>query len=93
MVTNSNRSRTNPLNMLSYDEIPYTQNIYQQTQPNTLATLAILRDHLPPAILHCRVLELGCAQGNNLIATAQTIPHGFFVGIDHSATQIAAGNA
>ena len=93
MVTNFNRSRTNPLNMLSYDEIPYTQNIYQQTQPNTLATLAILRDHLPPAISHCRVLELGCAQGNNLIAMAQTIPHGFFVGIDHSATQIAAGNA
>jgi len=79
--------------MLSYDEIPYTKNIYPQTQPNTLATLAILLDQSPPAVPSCRVLELGCAQGNNLIAMAQAIPHGFFVGVDHSATQIAVGNA
>jgi methyltransferase-like protein/2-polyprenyl-3-methyl-5-hydroxy-6-metoxy-1,4-benzoquinol methylase len=78
--------------MSSYDEIPYTQNIYPQTQPDTLATIAILRDHTPPAVAHCRVLELGCAQGDNLIAMAQALPQGFFVGIDSAATQIAAGN-
>lgn len=79
--------------MQSYNEIPYTKNIYPQTQPNTLATFALLLDHLPPAVSHCHVLELGCAQGFNLIAMAQAIPQGFFIGIDHSATQIALGQA
>lgn len=78
--------------MSSYDEIPYTQNIYKQTQPDTLATLAILCNKTPPPVAHCRVLELGCAQGHNLIAMAQAIPQGFFTGIDAVATQIAAGN-
>lgn len=79
--------------MQSYNEIPYTKNIYPQTQPNTLATFALLLGHLPPAVSHCHVLELGCAQGFNLIAMAQAIPQGFFIGIDHSATQIALGQA
>ncbi len=79
--------------MQSYNEIPYTRNIYPQTQPNTLATLARLLDHPSPAISHCRVLELGCAQGFNLIAMAQAIPQGFFIGVDNAATQIALGQA
>lgn len=79
--------------MQSYNEIPYTRNIYPQTQPNTLATLALLLNYSPPDISHCHVLELGCAQGFNLIAMAQAIPHGVFIGIDNSATQIALGQA
>jgi predicted O-methyltransferase YrrM len=58
----------------SYDKIPYTKYIYQQTQPNTLATLATLFGMQPPAVETCRVLELGCATGINLMAMAQAIP-------------------
>lgn len=79
--------------MQSYNEIPYTKNIYPQTQPNTLATIAFLLDHFSPAVPYCHVLELGCAQGFNLIAMAQATPQGFFIGIDQSATQIALGQA
>lgn len=79
--------------MQSYNEIPYTRNIYPHTQPNTLATLAFLLDHQPPDISRCHVLELGCAQGFNLIAMAQAIPQGLFIGIDHSATQIELGQS
>jgi SAM-dependent methyltransferase len=39
----------------------------------------------------CRVLELGCAGGGNLIPLARRLPQSHFVGIDLSARQIATG--
>jgi methyltransferase-like protein/2-polyprenyl-3-methyl-5-hydroxy-6-metoxy-1,4-benzoquinol methylase len=75
----------------SYDKIPYTKYIYQQTQPNTLATLATLFGMQPPAVETCRVLELGCATGINLMAMAQAIPQGEFIGVDLSTQQIEEG--
>jgi methyltransferase-like protein/ubiquinone/menaquinone biosynthesis C-methylase UbiE len=75
----------------SYDEIPYTKNIYQQTQPDNLATIAILFGMQPPLVETCRVLELGCASGINTIAMAQAIPNGEFIGIDFSEQQIKEG--
>ena len=36
----------------------------------------------------CRVLELGCAAGLNLIAMAALLPESTFVGIDLSPVQI-----
>jgi len=67
-----------------YNEIPYTKHVYQQTQPNQLATLATLYGMQPPSVEKCRVLELGCASGINTIAMAQAIPNGEFVGIEFS---------
>lgn len=78
--------KTNP-----YDSIPYTKHVYQQTQPNTLATLAILFGMRPPPVETCRVLELGCASGINTIAMAQAIPNGEFIGVDFSEQQIREG--
>jgi methyltransferase-like protein/predicted O-methyltransferase YrrM len=74
-----------------YDAIPYTKHIYQQTQPNHLATLATLFGMQPPPVANCRVLELGCASGINTMAMAQAIPKGEFVGIDFSEQQINEG--
>ncbi len=76
-----------------YDEIPYTKHIYQQTQPNYIATTATLFGMEPPPVATCRVLELGCASGINTIAMAQAIPDGQFIGIDYATTQIAEGQA
>jgi methyltransferase-like protein/2-polyprenyl-3-methyl-5-hydroxy-6-metoxy-1,4-benzoquinol methylase len=81
------------MNHNDYDEIPYTKNIYKQTQPDNLATIAILFGMQPPPVATCRVLELGCASGINLLAMAQAIPQGEFLGIDLSARQIQAGQA
>ena len=39
----------------------------------------------------CRVLELGCAEGGNLIPMALALPGSEFVGLDLSGRQIAAG--
>jgi SAM-dependent methyltransferase len=45
----------------------------------------------PPPVTACRVLELGCAAGGNLIPMAEALPDSTFVGIDLSARQIAQG--
>ena len=81
------------MNHNDYDEIPYTKNIYKQTQPDNLATIATLFGMQPPPVATCRVLELGCASGINLLAMAQAIPQGEFLGIDLSARQIQEGQA
>lgn len=45
----------------------------------------------PPA--RCRVLDLGCSDGGNLISTALTLPESELVGIDLSPVQIEQGRA
>ncbi len=45
----------------------------------------------PAPIEKCRVLELGCAQGGNLIPMAFNLPECEFLGVDLSPNQIAAG--
>ncbi|SCZ62724.1 methyltransferase regulatory domain-containing protein [Thiohalomonas denitrificans] len=76
---------------MSYDEIPYESSPFPETHPNFLATVARLFgvDAAPPD--QCRVLELGCASGGNLIPMAFRLPDAHFVGIELSATQVADG--
>lgn len=76
-----------------YDEVPYPNYAYSYTHPDTLATLATLLSLTPAPVDRCRVLELGCAGGGNLIPMAQTLPDCEFVGLDYSGQQIAAGRA
>ncbi|HEV2972856.1 MAG TPA: methyltransferase regulatory domain-containing protein [Pirellulales bacterium] len=74
-----------------YDQIPYPRHTYGFTHPDRLATLATLHGLEPPPVDSCRVLELGCASGSNLIPMAYALPRSEFVGIDLSARQIADG--
>lgn len=74
-----------------YDEVPYESVAYPQTHPDRLATVATLFGLNPPSVERCRVLELGCASGGNLLPMAQSLPGSRFVGIDLSREQIAAG--
>jgi len=75
----------------SYDEVPYESVAYAQTHPDRLATVATLFGMNPPQVDRCRVLELGCASGGNLLPMAQTLPESRFIGIDLSREQIAEG--
>jgi len=75
----------------SYDEMPYINKAFPQTHPDRLATLARLFGLQPPDIESCRVLELGCASGDNLIPMAIELPNSRFVGIDLSARQVEQG--
>ena len=77
----------------SYDQTPYPSLSYSQSHPDRLATVATLLGMNPVALERCRVLELGCAGGGNLIPMAYSLPESQFVGIDISAGQVAEGQA
>ncbi len=79
--------------MDTYQEIPYDSTPFSDTHPDHLAVLGRLFGLETADPAHCRVLELGCAGGGNLIPLAYYQPGSRFVGIDLSAAQIAAGNA
>ena len=75
----------------SYDEVPYPGFPYAQSHPDRLATLAMMYGMRPAPIERCRVLELGCGQGANLIPVAFEFPESEFVGIDLSEPAIEEG--
>ncbi|QJW97415.1 methyltransferase regulatory domain-containing protein [Frigoriglobus tundricola] len=75
----------------SYDAVPYDSLPFAQTHPSRLATVATLFGLTPPPPARCRVLELGCAAGGNLIPMAEALPESTFVGVDLSARQIDDG--
>ncbi|HEY1380530.1 MAG TPA: class I SAM-dependent methyltransferase [Gemmataceae bacterium] len=75
----------------TYDELPYDDHVFAFTHPATLATVAALHGLDPPAVGRCRVLELGCAAGANLLPMAVALPDGEFVGLDLSPRQVARG--
>jgi methyltransferase-like protein/SAM-dependent methyltransferase len=75
----------------SYDDVPYESLPFAQTHPSRLATVAILFGLKAPPVERCRVLELGCASGGNLVPMAEALPDSWFVGVDLSARQIADG--
>ena len=77
----------------SYDEVPYESNPFPQTHPDRLAVMATLFGMKPKPINRCRVLELGCASGGNLIPMAYALPASRFVGVELSARQVAEGQA
>lgn len=84
-------TETVPVN--SYDAAPYPRLSHYFTHPDKAAALAILLGLNPPPVEHCRVLELGCASGDNLIPMAQALPQSQFVGLDLSGRQVAEGQA
>lgn len=77
-----------PLEPTSYDTVPYRSLAFPQTHPDRLATIALMFGLSPADVTRCRVLELGCASGGNLIPMAFNLPGSTFVGIDLSGRQV-----
>ena len=75
----------------AYDEVLYPGYPILQAHPNRLATLATLFGMEPASIQSCRVLELGCGDGANLIPMAFGLPASHFVGVDAAARPLAKG--
>src|SRR5688572_435807 len=74
----------------SYDDIPYPLLSFSESHPRRLQAVAHVMGGLataPPG--QCRVLELGCAVGGNIVPMAYGLPSSRFIGIDLSAPQIA----
>src|SRR4051794_32917337 len=77
----------------TYDELPYDDHVFAYTHPATLATVAALHGLDPPQVDRCRVLDLGCAAGANLLPAALALPGSEFVGVDLSPVQVDRGRA
>ncbi|MGE0826406.1 MAG: methyltransferase regulatory domain-containing protein [Candidatus Binatia bacterium] len=76
-----------------YDTILYPGFPLAQAHPNRLATLATLLGMTPARVEQCRVLEVGCGDGTNLISVALGLPEAHCVGFDLAAAGIEKGQA
>ena len=77
----------------SYDQVPYPTKPVRLTHPARLAVAAHLfgLPYAPPD--RCRVLEIGCGDGANLIPMAVALPGSRFEGFDLSPGPILRGQA
>lgn len=77
----------------AYDVVPYLSGVRSATHPDNLAVAGRVAG-LPTAPPdRCRVLEIGCGDGGNLIPMAVSLPGSQFVGVDLAVTAIERGRA
>lgn len=76
---------------LRWQKEPYVGKQLRLQHPDHLAAVAALHglDAAPPE--RCRVLELGCGDGWNLLPMAEALPGSEFVGVDLDAERLAPG--
>jgi methyltransferase-like protein len=75
-----------------YDQVPYEGFPITPTHPDRIIPIARLLGLTPTPATRCRVLELGCGDGVNLLPMAATMPESEFVGIDLAVNPIAKAN-
>jgi SAM-dependent methyltransferase len=76
-----------------YDAIRYPGLAYADTHPDHLAAVAAFRGMTPAPPDRCRLLEVGCGDGGNLVPMAYGLPGSAFVGIDLAGEAIQAARA
>ncbi|MGL4944238.1 MAG: methyltransferase regulatory domain-containing protein [Thermoguttaceae bacterium] len=76
----------------AYDTVPYESFPYAQSHIAHLFTVGKIFNFAATDCRKCRVLELGCAAGGNIVPMADEFPGSEFYGIDLSPVQIGAGN-
>ena len=75
----------------SYDTVTYPGSPFSQTHPDRLATIAALHGLKAAPPERCRVLELGCGNGGNLIPMAYVLRGSTFLGLDIAGSAVAQG--
>jgi len=75
----------------SHNTFAYPGFPHPHTHPDRLAAMAILHGLNPAPVEKCRVLEIGCNEGANLIPMAYAIPSSEFVGFDLARLRIEQG--
>ncbi|HEY7120301.1 MAG TPA: class I SAM-dependent methyltransferase [Tepidisphaeraceae bacterium] len=73
----------------AYDEVSYPAHMHPQAHPDRLAVMGRLFGMGTADIGRCRVLELGCGEGGNLIPAAFSLPTAQFLGIDLAEGAVA----
>lgn len=72
----------------SYDDVPYPSFTFPQTRPDRLSAVGRFHGIETAMPDKCRVLELGCGDGTNLLSFAYCHPASEFLGIDLSKVHI-----
>jgi SAM-dependent methyltransferase len=75
----------------SFDALPYRHGAVAESHPARIGAIARLLGQEAAAPDCCRVLELGCGEGMNLLPLAERLPKSQFVGVDFSPRQIEVG--
>jgi SAM-dependent methyltransferase len=73
-----------------YDEVPYLTRPRLETHPDRLAAVGKLFGMHAAPVATCRVLEIGCGDGGNLVPLAYYLPGSFAVGVDLAPGLIAS---
>lgn len=76
-----------------YDAVAYPSLPFPNTHPDRLATMAVLHGLNPAPVERCRMLEIACGDGSNLIPMAYAIPASELVGFDLAHSPIERGQA
>jgi SAM-dependent methyltransferase len=74
-----------------YDATPYSSVSFPPSAPGQLAAVAQLFGLTTPEVSTARVLEIGCANGGNVIPFAAAHPQARVVGLDLSQVQVDLG--
>ena len=77
----------------AYEDFQYENLAFRNTHPDWLGTVGRIFGMDPAPADRCRVLELGCGPGGNLVPLAELLPGSEFVGVDLSSSQIARARA
>lgn len=88
MTISAQQSLAQQMLAAAYDEIPSPNLPMPSSSIENLWTIARLRGLSTAEPGQARVLELGCASGQNLLPMAERNPGGQFLGIDFSVRQI-----
>lgn len=72
----------------AYDQVAFPSYPFPASHPERLAVAAHLLGIGTADVESCRVLELGCGAGGNILPLADTFPNSRFVGVDVSSQQI-----
>ena len=77
----------------SYDLLEYPSHVHPQAHPSRLAAIGRLHGLDAASPTACRLLEVGCGDGLQLLTLAMAYPRSRFVGVDLSRAAIARGEA
>ena len=76
------------MSIQTYNDVPYGKQAHNETHISNLEAISTLCGMTPVPITNCRVLEIGCAEGWNLLPQTEQYPNSEFVGMDFCLNQI-----
>ena len=79
----------NSAESFAYDQVPYLGSASEFLHLRNLEVVGQMFGMSPASIANCRVLELGCADGTNLLPYALEFPESEFVGVDLATNAIS----